>query len=208
MEARARNIYFPETMILYSISRKKRRKMRKKHPSMLVIAAVLVLSMIFVQIRADDPPTDPPEIELPPYKPPSLPAEEPNTTLPKTRYPNLDKDENNISDVFDAEIALAIAEGRGSEFVEILVQTSNAPTDSDVTVLEAKGGRLLSGRMRTHGSVLGFAAMLSYNNISEYVSNNENIVFIEKNCHDVENDSAYSAQQTGARSDVWNDYSC
>lgn len=112
----------------------------------------------------------------------------------------VDQDNNNVADALDAEIANRFARGTAKEYVNVIVMLQSKPTVEDANGFALSGGYLTTSSWTY--ALYGFGGQIPYNQISNFVLSDTNVLLIEKeeNCYA---NVAYAAKQIGARPYVW-----
>ena len=113
----------------------------------------------------------------------------------------VDKNFDKIENLLEEEAEQKIAEGNGTQLVNVVVLLSVAPSSSHFSVFQSHGG----GEVRGHWvhALYGFAGRIPYRAISIFASKCPNLLLLQKD-HEYEALMAYAARQGGARPYVWN----
>lgn len=103
----------------------------------------------------------------------------------------VDKDGNRIEDLLDAEIERKIAEGNGSQRVDIVVLLDIPPSSAHTSAFRGNGGGEVRGPWRH--AVYGFGGRLPYVAVSKFAGKCPNLLLVQLD-HRYESELAYAAR--------------
>jgi len=113
----------------------------------------------------------------------------------------VDRDNNQVDDSLDEEIASSLLNNTGQEYVNVIVALRSSPTPEDANFFALYDGRLKTTLWTR--ALYGFGGQIPYNRIIEFARSNLNVLLVEKE-QIGRAQVAYAAQQIGARTYVWN----
>jgi subtilisin family serine protease len=112
----------------------------------------------------------------------------------------VDEDGNRIEDLLDVEIEQKIAEGNGSQLVDVVVLLRMPPSSVHTSAFRGNGGGEVRGSWRH--AVFGFAGRLPYVAVSKFAGRCPNLLLVQRD-HEYDAVMAYAARQGRARPIVW-----
>jgi hypothetical protein len=123
------------------------------------------------------------------------PAVDGNDSFTPTMWksPWADRDDNGIEDGFDQEIAGRIANGKGQDYVGVVVGLKSAPTDRDIGAFVSAGGKVTAGPWTL--AIYGFGGTIPYNRVDSFARGCSDVFLIEKDAV-LQMCLAYAAQQS------------
>ena len=113
----------------------------------------------------------------------------------------VDKDNNEIADALDEEIANRTLNNTAEDYVNVIVALKAQPTIDDANTFIQSGG-YVSTSPWTY-ALYGFGGQIPYSRIANFVRSDTNVLLVEKE-QISHTQIAYAAQQVGARTYVWN----
>ena len=113
----------------------------------------------------------------------------------------VDKDNNEIADALDEDIANRTLKNTAEDYVNVIVALKAQPTIDDANTFIQSGG-YLSTSPWTY-ALYGFGGQIPYSGIANFVQLDPNVLLVEKE-QISHTQIAYAAQQVGARTYVWN----
>ena len=160
--------------------------MKRRILAALLISGILLAAAILLAITPSNPSADDD----------SFPEYVPTMCIPE----GVDKNNNRIEDLLEEEVEQKIAEGNGTQLVNVAVLLDTAPASSHVSVFERSGGAGVRGPWRH--ALNGFAGRIPYIVVSNFAGRCPNLLLVQKN-HEYEAVMAYAARQGGPRPYVW-----
>ncbi len=117
----------------------------------------------------------------------------------------VDENDNRIEDLLEEEIEQKIAEGNGTQLVNVIVLLDVAPSSSHSSVFHGNGGVGVRGPWRD--ALYGFAGRIPYIAVSKFAGRCPNLLLVQMD-HEYEAVMAYAARQGRARPYVWDTLGC
>jgi len=154
--------------------------------AVLLVSGILLAAAISLAITLSNPSAD---VD-------SSPEFSPAIYVPE----GVDKNNNRIEDLLEEEIEQKIAEGNGTQLVNIVVLLDATASSRHTSIFRSNEGTGLRGPWRH--SINGFGGRIPYIVISKFASRCPNLILVEKD-HPCEVFMAYAARQGGARTYVW-----
>lgn len=111
-----------------------------------------------------------------------------------------DQDDNGVSDSLDSEITDRVVKGTASDYVNVTIMLSSAPSARDVDDFNLCGGYVTTPLWTN--ATYGFGGTISFNGLLEFVRQSSSVLLVEKDAI-THSTIAYAAQQVGARDYVW-----